>query len=234
MTLIFYGSLLSLLSGLAITAGAGLARIEFCKRSWLKEEIKHGIIAFGGGALFSAIALVLIPDGTKHQPAYSVLLTFFCGGATFMFIDMALQKSGTRLSQFLAMMLDFVPEAIVLGAFITQNFSQAVFLSIVIAAQNLPEGYAAYTEIDNGKNKKFLLLMFLLAGLTGPLYVMLGVYVFVDHPMILGMMMTFCAGGILYLIFEDIAPRAVMEKHWLPPFGTVLGFMVGLTGYLFV
>jgi ZIP family zinc transporter len=152
-----------------------------------------------------------------------------------MAVDIALARSKTRISNFLAMMMDFVPEAIVLGAVVTHNLNQAIFLAIVIAAQNMPEGYAAYTEMEaEAKNKNKLLGLFLLVGLSGPLYILLGTHVFVHWDHALGMLMTFCAGGILYLVFEDIAPRVVMKKHWLPPMGAIAGFMVGMAGYLYI
>ena len=42
--------------------------------------------------------------------------------------------------------------------------------------------------------------------------------------------MSFAAGGILYLIFQDIAPESKMRRHWTPPLGAVLGFIVGMIG----
>ena len=38
------------------------------------------------------------------------------------------------------------------------------------------------------------------------------------------------SGGILYSVFQDIAPGIRMENHWLPPLGAILGFLVGLVG----
>ncbi|MFT6332198.1 MAG: ZIP family zinc transporter [Lentimonas sp.] len=234
MSEITIGIILSLFAGLAITLGAWLASIKLCQSYWRREELRHTIIAFGGGALVSAIAFVLIPEGVAHQSNLSSLLTFGLGGVCFMFVDIILAKSGSKLAQFFAMMLDFVPEAIILGVVIINgNVNQAIFIAIVIAAQNLPEGYAAYTEMaENKKSRKSLLLKFLIVGLTGPIYFLFGAHIFSQAPMILSMTTTFCAGGILYLVFEDVSPNAVMKKHFLPPLGAVAGFMVGLAGYL--
>ena len=227
------GILLSLIAGLAITAGAGLASVNLFRSVWLREELRHGIIAFGGGALISAVAFVLIPDGAKYQTHISTIMTFLSGGIVFMLIDRMLANAKGKFAQFMAMMLDFVPEAIVLGAVIAEDYTKAIFISIVIAAQNLPEGYAAFTEMQKNQDKRKLLIKFLLVGLSGPIYILLGAKIFVNYTEILSMMMTFCAGGILYLVFEDIAPNAVMKKHWLPPFGAVAGFAIGLMGYLY-
>ncbi|MAE52041.1 MAG: divalent cation transporter [Micavibrio sp.] len=234
--MLVYGVLLSLCAGLAIPFGAFLARISFFKDRWKRDELRRGIIAFGAGALISAVAFVLVPEGAGKVEPWVALLSFAAGGLFFMAVDMALARLHTPASNFLAMMMDFVPEAIVLGALLTQNFHQGIFLAIIIGAQNMPEGYAAYTEMAKGtiKSKNKLLGFFFLVGLSGPVYVLLGTHVFVKWEAALGVLMLFCAGGILYLIFEDIAPRIAMKKHWLPPLGAIAGFMVGMAGYLYI
>ena len=42
--------------------------------------------------------------------------------------------------------------------------------------------------------------------------------------------MAFAAGGILYLVFQDIAPQSRVAHHWSPPLGASLGFMIGMLG----
>ena len=60
--------------------------------------------------------------------------------------------------------------------------------------------------------------------LLGPL-AGLSAYVFLaDLPAVLGAIMLSSAGGIVYLMFQDIAPQAHLNRHWAPPLGAVLGF----------
>ena len=47
---------------------------------------------------------------------------------------------------------------------------------------------------------------------------------------LLGTAMLFASGGILYLIFQDIAPQSHMRRHWAPPLSAVFGFSVGMLG----
>ncbi len=47
----------------------------------------------------------------------------------------------------------------------------------------------------------------------------------------LAMLMTFCAGGILYLVFNDVAPQVPLKNYFLPPMGALLGFVIGMIGY---
>ncbi|NWN83285.1 MAG: divalent cation transporter, partial [Halomonas sp.] len=53
---------LTLMAGMAMPLGAWAAWKENIEIPWLESELRHAIIAFGGGALLSAVALVLVPN----------------------------------------------------------------------------------------------------------------------------------------------------------------------------
>ena len=53
-------------AGAAIPIGGFLASIERIHPEWLEAEFRHTVIAFGGGALISAVALVN-RDGTRQS-----------------------------------------------------------------------------------------------------------------------------------------------------------------------
>lgn len=75
-------------------------------------------------------------------------------------------------------------------------------------------------------------MLFLLLGLLGPLAAAAGVTWFADHKQMLDIVMMISAGGILYLIFQDVAPQAPLERHWAQPLGAVAGFGLGRLGHL--
>ncbi|WP_425410896.1 ZIP family metal transporter [Hyphococcus sp.] len=230
--------ILLLAAAAAAILGGGLGALERVHPQWMQTELRHAIIAFGGGALFSAVALVLVPKGMAQQPSWTALLSFALGAIVFMSCDRYFTNKGTPLSQLLAMLLDFVPEAIVVGAVITSNYSEAVFLTVVIAAQNFPEAFNAYREITHagkgGFMRKHGLLVITIAALSGVGWGLFGLFAFEADSASLGTLMTFCAGGIVYLIFRDVAPQATLERHWYPSLGAVAGFMVGMAGHAVV
>ena len=76
---------------------------------------------------------------------------------------------------------------------------------------------------------RILLLMLMLVPI-GPVIAILGWLYLGDRLELLGASMLFASGGILYLIFQDIAPQSHMRRHWAPPLGAVLGFSVGMLG----
>jgi ZIP family zinc transporter len=228
-----YAILLATLAGASIPLGAWAARFETLLPGWLTEEFRHTVIAFGGGALFSAVALVLVPEGSARLTPPVTLACFAAGGVVFGFVDFLLARSGGKDSQFLAMMLDYLPEAMALGAMLAGDPQTALLLAGLIALQNLPESFNAWREMTRSAVPPRLFLVFLLMVPLGPIAAILGLVVLAETPGALGMIMVFSAGGILYLIFEDVAPQVPLEQKWGPPLGAVAGFLLGLAGHLY-
>lgn len=230
--------LLTSAAGIAIPLGAWLARIEHISNTLVRNDLHHFIIAFGGGALLSAVALVLVPEGSEKLSMGSVAFFFILGAFVFMGLDILLAKLNTPMSQLVAMLSDFVPEALALGAAFAFNSKSAFLLAILIALQNLPEGFNAYHELtsrDSSRKQGNKALIILLCFVSlGPLSGLAGYFYLTHFPVVVAAIMIFAAGGILYLIFQDIAPEAKIERHWLPASGAVAGFLLGMMGKMLI
>lgn len=226
--------LLATLAGITIPLGGLLAVVETFHNQWIEKEFRHTIIAFGGGILLAAIALVLVPRAMTTLSLWPVVTGFTAGGLAFFLIDRWLDKKGGSVSQLLALLLDFIPEAMALGALITEHVQTAILLSILIAFQNLPEGFNAYCEIraSRSSSTKKILGGFCLLVLVGPLSALVGTQFLADASGWLAGIMIFSSGGILYLIFQDISPQVPLAQSWAPPLGSVGGFLVGIVGHM--
>ncbi|MBE0357159.1 zinc transporter, ZIP family [Pseudoalteromonas phenolica O-BC30] len=222
--------LLTSLAGLCIPIGGLIASIESIRPYWLEKELRHFLIAFGGGILFGAVTTVLVPEGMHNLPSQFIAIAILLLGAlSFFFIERQLGIKRRESPQLMGMTLDFVPEAIALGGLVASGSSTALMLALLIGLQNLPEGFNAFRELkeQNKSTKTTLMIMFLLAPL-GPLAGLFGYYVLAGHQAMLGAIMLFVSGGILYLIFQDIAPQSKLKKHWGPPLGAVFGYALVL------
>ena len=224
--------LLTLGAGLAMPFGALIGSFGQREDRFIEIEFSHTVMAFGGGALLSAVALVLVPDGIEALSPLTASLCFLLGGLCFMGLDIVLMRSATPASQLVAMLLDFVPESLALGAAFAIGNSSAFLLAILIALQNIPEGFNAFRELSNAAHYRdsTIILIFTAMAFLGPLSAVGGYYWFSDHTSVLAMTVMTAAGGILYSVFQDIAPKVKLEKHWSPPMGAVLGFMLGMIG----
>ncbi|MGM0424115.1 MAG: ZIP family metal transporter [Thermodesulfobacteriota bacterium] len=223
--------LASWLAGATAFLGAVIGRLEGSAETELKQELVHGIIAFGGGILLAAVALALVPEGMNNLSALPLTIIFCTGGIIFCRIDAHLASKGGSKAQFLAMLMDFVPEAISLGAVFSHNRDLGIVLAVFIGAQNLPEGFNSFRELVAAKLKSGqAMLLLLAASLLGPLAACAGYFLLQGQAQLTAGIMIFASGGIIYLIFQDIAPQASMLRHWTPPLGAVLGFTVGMLG----
>lgn len=121
-----------------------------------------------------------------------------------------------------------------MGAAFASASRAGLLLALLIGLQNLPEGFNAYREMRAGgsSSRRRILLSFALLSLLGPAAAWFGVAVLAGHPVPLACLMMFSGGGILYLIFQDIAPQAKLEHRWWPALGAVCGFLLGLVGQM--
>lgn len=228
--------LLATVAGLTIPIGAYLATIERIRPRWLQDEFRHSVLAFGGGALFAAVALVLVPEGIRNLDWFAICLSFAGGGIVFFLIDRAIAMRGGAGAMLMAMLLDFVPEAMAVGVGLATRLELGLLLALLIALQNLPESFNAYREIQarTDKSEQTLLTWFTALVVLGPLSAYFGHEVLASYPAISSSVMLFASGGIIYLTFEDIAPQTVLKRHWAPPLGAVGGFLLGLLGHVLI
>ena len=225
-------------AGATIPMGAALAlwRVNILS-DWAKSELRHGVIAFGAGALLAAVALVLVPEGSARLQPIPALAWFCAGSLFFAGVTAFLATRKGPGAQFMAMMMDYLPEAMALGALVTGHFETALLVAALIALQNLPEGFNAMREMTEhapDRRKPNLLLLFCAMVPLGPLAAGIGMALPAAYEPVLGAVMMLSAGGILYLMFQDIAPQVRLEASWLPPFGAIAGFALGLAGHLLI
>ena len=161
-------------------------------------------------------------------------LFLMAGGLMFLGFERWLSKRSSESPQLSAMLLDYVPESLALGGILAAGAASGPMLALFIGLQNLPEGFNAYRELRARRHlesRRVLLVMWGMVPL-GPLLGLCGWYFLADHHAVLGAIMLFASGGILYLIFQDIAPQSRLNRHWAPPLGAVCGFTFALLGQL--
>lgn len=222
----------SLLSGSTIFMGGLMSHYfgDHVESGLIKAEIIHFSIAFGGGILMAAVGLVLVPHGMDKLPLLPILLCFAAGTITFFLIDKYIERNGGTMAQLLSMISDFIPESIAMGAVFSQNSQLGILLALIMGIQNLPESFNAYMDLKNTLSAKMSLFILFLLSFSGIAAALVGYYLLADMPMTVGALMLFSSGGIIYLVFQDIAPMSKLKKNWIPALGASLGFMVGMIG----
>ena len=72
--------------------------------------------------------------------------------------------------------------------------------------------------------------LFFALALLGPLSVLMGYYLLADLPAVTATIMMGAAGGILYLMFQNIAVKAHLSNRQAPSLAALAGFAVGILG----
>lgn len=225
--------LLALVAGLSIPLGALASAHARLSSACRRHELDSFVSYFGGGALMAAVALVLVPYGLERASVTAAVIAFLSGGLVFWQVDRWARRRGGAASNFTGMLLDFIPEAIVLGAAAVAGAGSPVLLAALIALQNMPEGFSSQHEMQQAAVPRRRLWMMLgLAPLAGPLAAWAGYTLFAEAEQPLAWLMLWCSGGILYLIFQDIAPQARLRHHDFPAVGAVSGFLLGMVGVM--
>ncbi|MBL3824357.1 MULTISPECIES: ZIP family metal transporter [unclassified Marinobacter] len=222
---------LTVLAGACIPLGGLLASFEHIRPNWLEQEVRHFLIALGGGILLGAVSVVLIPEGQSSMgDSLWAIPAIIAGGLLFFGVERILGLKRRESPQLMGVMLDFIPEATALGGLAVVSPETAVLMAVLIAMQNLPEGFNAYRELVSLPGYTSTKTLLFMTGLvmTGPLAGLLGYFFLSERPVVLGAIMLIASGGILYLIFQDIAPQSRLERHWGPPLGAVVGFCLAL------
>ena len=133
-----------------------------------------------------------------------------------------------------AIALHNFPEGMTIGASYANNDgvmgSSALMLAVLIGLHNIPEGMAVSVPlISGGMNKGKAVLLTALSGIPTILGALLG-YLIGDMGLLgLAMSLGFASGAMLYVVFGEIIPQAILMYHSkLPAFSVIFGMLLGL------
>ncbi|MEE4250124.1 MAG: divalent cation transporter [Alcanivoracaceae bacterium] len=217
-------------AGICMPVGGLISSLAHIRPRWLETEFRHFIIAFGGGLLLGAAFQVLLPQGAAMLGNSSLAtLVFMIGGCLFFALERSLGLRRREAPQLTGMLVDFIPESIALGGLIVVEPSLALVLAVVIGLQNIPEGFNAHRELMKSARRSSASILWFMVLLVpiGPIAGLSAHFGLSGRPQVLGVIMLLAAGGIVYLMFQDIAPQSKLRHHWAPPLGAVMG--VGVT-----
>jgi ZIP family zinc transporter len=203
------------------------------------------IMGFGAGTLISAISYELVFEAVKMGrgtgfPAFGL----FAGAATFFFSDRLIGnfgasnriKVGTSKSSsivipmVLAIILDGIPESIVIGLGIFEGGKISLAMLVAVFISNLPEAIAGSSGMkEGGWSKKKILLLWVFISLFCALATVAGFSLFSGASNEwLSFIQAFAGGAILMMLANSMIPEAYEHGGKLAGVFTVLGFFVSV------
>ena len=152
-----------------------------------------------------------------------------------------INKKDSKLSLFIAgivmasaIALHNVPEGMTIGASYASNEgvmgSAALVLAILIGLHNIPEGMAVSVPLISGGMAKWKAVLITAAtGIPTIVGALLGYLLGEIGALGLCLSLGFASGAMLYVVFGEILPQAILMYHSkLPAFSAIAGMLLGL------
>ena len=133
-----------------------------------------------------------------------------------------------------AIALHNVPEGMTIGASYASNNGvmgrAAITLAVLIGLHNIPEGMAVSVPLIAGGMRKWkAVLITASSGIPTIIGALLGFALGEIGPMGLALSLGFASGAMLYVVFGEILPQAILMYHSKrPAFSAIGGMLVGL------
>jgi ZIP family zinc transporter len=199
------------------------------------------IMAFGSGVLISAVAFELVEEAFDTAAGDgAVALGLFAGSAVFFAGDTLIdrlggadrkhsggrQAEGSALAIVLGIVLDGIPESIVLGLTIVVSGSVSAAFLVAVALSNVPEAIAASTGLSqSGWASRRILGLWTLVAVVSGLAALLGFTVLDSaSPKTVAFVLAFAGGAILTMLADTMMPEAFEHAGKLVGVVTTFGF----------
>lgn len=135
-----------------------------------------------------------------------------------------------------AIALHNIPEGMVIGASFARSAGEAILnrggltMAVIIGVHNIPEGMAVSVPLISGGMPKWQsVLITALTGFPTVLGALLGYTIGAMGPIALALSLSFASGAMLYVVFGELLPEAIlMWRSKLPAAATVIGMLTGL------
>ncbi|HXF00780.1 MAG TPA: ZIP family metal transporter [Solirubrobacterales bacterium] len=196
-------------------------------RSWPRRLVGL-VLAFGAGALISAVSFELAQEGVRVGDRGSTAAGLAIGALVYYFLDGRLERAsgsaGTPLA--LGAFLDGIPEQLVLGIGLAVGEGVSVALLVAIFVSNLPEAIGSASEMrTGGRDDRTILRLWLVVATVCALATVVG-YALADavSDRLQGAIDGFAAGALLVMLVDSMIPDARRDAGRRAGLATVLGF----------
>jgi ZIP family zinc transporter len=210
-------------------------------RRWPERQVGL-VLAFGAGALISAISFELASEGLEVGSIRSTALGLGLGALAFFFLDGRINaiysKGGGRrgrteaddpgIALALGAFLDGIPEQLVLGIGLAGGQSVGLGLLVAIFVSNLPEAIGSATAMDDaGESRSRVIRLWIGVAAVCTLSTVLG-YALADITSgdLRAAIDGFAAGALLVMLIDSMIPDATRQSGRVAGLVTTLGFAV--------
>lgn len=194
-------------------------------------------IAFGCGALVSAVAYDLFEEAVRASATGAGVAAGFVAGALAYYIGDELidrmrgasaKKGDGGLPILLGAVLDGIPESIVLGLSLVGGTGPSLAVLVAVFISNVPESVTSSTKmLKHGRTPRWVVSVWVLVAIVSALAAAIGYGLLANAPgEVIAFFDAFAAGAILTLLATELLPEAHGESDKLVGLMTAAGFAV--------
>jgi ZIP family zinc transporter len=201
----------AVLWGVVAASSLVLGALLAIARDW-PAQLVGLVLAFGAGALISAVSFELAEDGVRIGGGAAVGIGLAVGALTYFFLDRRLERGGSDPATALALgaFLDGVPEQLVLGLGIAVGGELGVSLIVAIFVSNLPEAIGSASAMRaRGRDAATIVRLWSAVAAVCALATVIG-YAVGDQLSgeLEGGVNGFAAGALLVMLTDSMIPEA--------------------------
>ena len=221
--------LTALLWGAVAAASLVIGGVLGLAREW-PDRLVGAVLAFGAGALISAVSFDLFEEGLQLAGGVPVALGLAAGALTYFTLDRVVERKvpGAGAALALGALLDGIPEQTVLGLGIAAGEGVSVGLLVAIFISNLPEAIGSSSDMRAaGTRPAAIRRLWLLVALVCTAATVIG-YAVADNVSgnVNAAVDGFAAGALLVMLVDSMIPDATRKAGRIAGLLTVLGFAV--------
>lgn len=242
-------------AGLLTALATGLGALPFFVRDEISDRWIVGLWGLAGGIMLSASTFGLVLEGLEYGTLMDIGIGLFTGVLLIAVVSRFIE--GYEFAPREIAEADFKKLVLILGVLTVHSFPEgvavgvsfaemnlgigmnflgftipllAIFMTLAISIQNIPEGLAVSIPLSTyNYSKKMMVGAAVFSSLPQPLGALLAYYFVTLAKQFLPIGFGFAAGAMILLVFADMVPEALERGEGLPHGKRilVLGFLTG-------
>lgn len=213
----------------------------------LNQRVVAGVMAFGSGALISALSFELVEKAYLKGGILFTGMGFIIGAFVYSVANLFVSKYGAKhrkrstvihraeqepfrnndWSIAIGALIDGIPESIVIGLSMIKGGKISMITIAAVFISNLPEGLSSSAGMKkNRKSWQYVLTIWISIALVSALCSG-AAFLFLQNLNLsfIALISASAAGAILAMIVDTMIPEAFAETHNFAGFITVIGFL---------
>ena len=213
----------------------GSISIFLIKNKYIVNNISLFLGIAAGVMLATTLFSLLIPSFEYENSIICIVFSFVLGFLILLVLEKIPKRGVDSICEneaYLAITIHNIPEGLIIGvgfgvAKITGDPLTAILLAIAIGIQNFPESMSlSFLLKEKNKSKIKVIVMSLLSAIVEPLFGFLGYFLSYYIMTVMGVILSFTAGMMLYVVLCEMLLNAIEQNKWIGTLGILIGFVL--------